>query len=103
MTSKDSYAIKVGARILVTGANGFVASSITDFLLSLGYLVRGTVRSEKPWLNETFEAKYGAGKFETVNVPALDDDKSLEAALNGISGVIHVVSPMGSVRMLVND
>ncbi|KAL2828007.1 putative aldehyde reductase [Aspergillus cavernicola] len=92
MASTESYALKVGERILVTGANGFIGSTIIDLLLSLGYIVRGTVRSEKPWLNEVFESKYGAGKFESVNVPNLDDKEALEAVLDGVNGVIHVAS-----------
>ncbi|KAF4772198.1 hypothetical protein N7455_009075 [Penicillium solitum] len=92
MASQDSYALKVGERILVTGANGFIGSNIVDVLLSLGYIVRGTVRSEKPWLNELFESKYGAGKFETVNLPTLDDKDALAAALDSVSGIVHVAS-----------
>lgn len=91
MTSPDSYALKVGERILVTGANGFIGSHVVDVLLSQGYIVRGTVRSEKPWLNELFESKYGAGKFETVNLPTLDDKDALAAVLNSVSGIVHVV------------
>lgn len=94
MTSHDSYALKVGERILVTGANGFIGSNIVDVLLSLGYIVRGTVRSEKPWLNELFESKYGAGKFEIVNLPTLDDKDALAAALESVSGIVHVVCKM---------
>lgn len=92
MASEDSYAIKVGKRIFVTGANSFVGSNIVDHLLSLGYIVRGSVRSERPWLNELFEFKYGAGRFETVIVPTLDDKAHLVTVLSGISGIIHVVS-----------
>ncbi|KFX88787.1 hypothetical protein V490_07397 [Pseudogymnoascus sp. VKM F-3557] len=92
MASKESYAIKVGERILVTGANSFVGSNVVDLLLSLGYLVRGTIRSEKPWLEELFESKYGAGRFELAIVPKLDDIEALAVALIGVSGVVHVAS-----------
>jgi nucleoside-diphosphate-sugar epimerase len=92
MLSPESYAIKVGQRVLVTGANSFVGSNIIDVLLSFGYTVRGTVRSERPWLNEMFDTKYGVGNFETVVVPSLDDKARLLDALDGISGIIHVVS-----------
>jgi nucleoside-diphosphate-sugar epimerase len=94
MASKESYAIKVGERILVTGANSFVGSNVVDVLLSLGYIVRGTVRSEKPWLEELFESRYGAGKFELAIVPKLDDNEALAVALIGVSGVVHVVSKL---------
>ncbi|KAL4963384.1 uncharacterized protein BDV14DRAFT_176513 [Aspergillus stella-maris] len=92
MASKESYAIKIGERILVTGANGFIGSNIVDLLLSLGYIVRGTVRSERPWLNEVFEKRHGVEKFEPVTVPTLDDKKAVAAVLDGVSGVVHVVS-----------
>ncbi|KAK5674433.1 hypothetical protein LTS10_012821 [Elasticomyces elasticus] len=92
MASTESYAIRVGERIVVTGANGFVGSNIAYFLLSLGYIVRGTVRSEKPWLVEMFEAKYGAGRFESCVVPVLDDKEALARVLDGVSGVVHVAS-----------
>lgn len=92
MASTESYAIEVGKRILVTGANGFIGSVIVDFLLSLGYIVRGTVRSKKPWLEEIFESRYGAGRFELRIVPALDDKEDLARVLEDVSGVIHVVS-----------
>jgi hypothetical protein len=61
-------------------------------LLSLGYIVRGTVRSEKPWLKEIFASKYGAGRFELPIVPTLDDKEILVKALDDVSGVVHVVS-----------
>uniref|UniRef100_A0A093Y6C6 Aldehyde reductase 2 n=1 Tax=Talaromyces marneffei PM1 TaxID=1077442 RepID=A0A093Y6C6_TALMA len=81
-----------GARILVTGANGYIASNVVDVLLSLGYLVRGTVREEKPWLVELFESKYGSGTFETVIVPHLDDQEALLKVLDGVSGVVHLAT-----------
>ena len=33
-------------KVLVTGANGFIATWIVKFLLEAGFVVRGTVRSE---------------------------------------------------------
>ncbi|OKL60081.1 hypothetical protein UA08_04943 [Talaromyces atroroseus] len=92
VTPRDLYAIQPGARILVTGANGYIGSHVVDVLLSLGYLVRGTVRAEKPWLNEFFDSKYGSGQFETVIVPELDDKDALVTALKGVSGIAHVAT-----------
>lgn len=94
VTPKDLYAIRPGERILVTGANGYIGSHVVDVLLSLGYLVRGTVRAEKPWLNELFDSKYGAGHFETVVVPELNDKEALIRALRDVSGIAHVVRTM---------
>ncbi|GAM33993.1 hypothetical protein TCE0_013f01291 [Talaromyces pinophilus] len=91
-TPKVATTLQPGDRILVTGANGYIASNVVDVLLSLGYLVRGTVREEKPWLVELFESKYGPGKFETVIVPNLDSEEALLKALDGVSGVVHLAT-----------
>ena len=47
-----SRALPTGSRILVTAANGYIASHVVDQLLVLGYAVRGTIRAPKPKLNE---------------------------------------------------
>ena len=81
-----------GELVLVTGANGYIASHIVDVLLEEGYTVRGTVRAERPWLNEYFDHKYGQGRFETVIVSSMEIESSFDAAVKGVSGVVHVVS-----------
>lgn len=75
----------------MTGANSFIGSNIIDLLLELGFSVRGTVRAEKPWLNELFEKKYGKDRFETAVVPVLEKEGAFDDVLNDISGIIHVV------------
>jgi nucleoside-diphosphate-sugar epimerase len=56
------------AKVLVTGANGFVAMHVVDQLLKAGYVVRGTVRNETKGthIKRTFAA-YG-DKLELVVV-----------------------------------
>ncbi|KAJ0146340.1 Aldehyde reductase 2, partial [Colletotrichum tanaceti] len=85
-------ALPKGSLILVTGANGYIGSQIINTLLQLGYRVRGTVRSEKPWLTELFENKYGEGVYEQAVVPRLDDPEALGQVMAGVDGVIHVAS-----------
>ena len=55
-------------KVLVTGANGYIAVWLVQQLLDQGYSVRGTARSESKGkhLKETF-SKYG-DKFEFVVV-----------------------------------
>jgi nucleoside-diphosphate-sugar epimerase len=101
MDSK-SYAIPDGSKILVTGANGYIASHVCDILLGMGYQVRGTLRSEKPWLNSFFEKKYGTGRFESMIIPSLVEVEPWEAAAAGVHGIAHVVSQPGYELMIYN-
>ncbi|KAK9324377.1 hypothetical protein V1517DRAFT_336838 [Lipomyces orientalis] len=59
-----------------------------SFQYSLGYDVRGTVRTPRPWLDQYFKGKYGEDKFESVVLPVFDLD-SLDHVMDGVSGVIH--------------
>ncbi len=68
--------------ILLTGANGFLGSHITDCLLRNGYRVRAMVRttSNRQWLdNKPVELVYGA----------MDEPDSLRKAVEGVDAVIH--------------
>ncbi|KAJ5980341.1 NAD dependent epimerase/dehydratase [Penicillium waksmanii] len=88
----SNYALPPGSRILVTGANGYIGTHVVDQLLGLGYAVRGSLRTEKPWLNEFFTQKYGPGSFETVLIRSFENHDEIENALEGIDGVIHLAS-----------
>ncbi|KAH8428361.1 uncharacterized protein LDX57_006062 [Aspergillus melleus] len=81
-----------GSRILVTGANGYVASNVIQHLVEAGYKVRGTVRTPKPWLDEMFKENFGEDSFESVVLPNFDDVDSLFCAMADVSGVAHVAS-----------
>jgi len=85
-----------GSLVLVTGANGFVASHVVDRLLEDGFNVRGSVRSGEKgkWLHEVFEAKFGKGRFETVVVPDMEPDGAFDAAVKGVAGICHTASIM---------
>jgi uncharacterized protein YbjT (DUF2867 family) len=87
----SNYALPPGSRILITGANGYIGTHVVDQLLGLGYAVRGTVRTEKPWLNEFFAKKYGPDSFETVLIRSFENQDEIESALQGVDGLIHLV------------
>lgn len=87
----QNYALPQGSLILVTGANGYIASHVIDILLDLGYNVRGTVRSPKPWLDKLFEETYGKGRFESVIAARFEQDGVFDKAVKGVDGVVHVV------------
>ena len=90
--SPQDRRLATGDLVLVTGANGYIATHIVDVLLEQGYNVRGTLRSEKPWLNKYFEEKYGNGRFETRIVKALNQDGAFDEVVKGVGGIVHVVS-----------
>ncbi|KAK4069893.1 uncharacterized protein Triagg1_6688 [Trichoderma aggressivum f. europaeum] len=90
----SEYAIPPGGWVLVTGANGYIASHIVDILLQLGYNVRGTVRQEKPWLDRFFEDKYGKGRYESIVVPAMEEEDAFASAAKGMNGIIHVATDL---------
>jgi hypothetical protein len=77
--------IEKGSTVLVTGANGFIASHIVDQLLQLDYKVRGTVRTEEKgkWVQNFFDDKYGKGKLELVVVPAMEVKGAFDDAVKG--------------------
>ncbi|KAJ5941770.1 cinnamoyl-CoA reductase [Penicillium verrucosum] len=88
-----AYALPPSSRVLVTGANGYLASQIIDLLLSRGYLVRGQVRQHRQWLNEHFKGKYG-DLFESVILSELDDREGIAPLLDDVDGVILVAMDM---------
>ena len=90
MTEKLN-ALPRGSLILLTGANGYIGSNVADCLLQLGFKVRGTVRSPKPWLDQLFQEKYGVDAFESILVPSLEDEAVVGSAMTDASGVMHVV------------
>ncbi|GAB7330188.1 hypothetical protein MBLNU13_g01854t2 [Cladosporium sp. NU13] len=92
--------LPIGSLVLVTGANGFVASHVVDRLLEDGFNVRGSVRSEEKgkWLHQVFGGKYGKGRFETVIVPDMQANGAFDAAVKGVAGICHTASIMTFVE-----
>lgn len=88
---QKAYAIPPGSRLLVTGASGYIASHVVNVLLQLGYSVRGTVRAEKPWLDKYFASRYPKDRYESVIVPAMEEENAFESHMKGIAGIIHIV------------
>ena len=63
--------VKKGSKVLVSGANGFIAMWVARTLLERGFTVRGTVRTEDKgkFMIEYFKSLgYGDDKFEVVVV-----------------------------------
>ncbi|PYH90620.1 NAD(P)-binding protein [Aspergillus ellipticus CBS 707.79] len=82
--------------VLVTGANGYLASHIVDQLLLAGFNVRGTVRTipKGNWLVEYFVKKFGLGRFELAEVPDMAAAGAFQTAVKGVSAVVHTACDM---------
>ncbi|KAJ5431746.1 NAD-dependent epimerase/dehydratase [Penicillium cf. griseofulvum] len=89
---KQLYHLPRGSRILVTGVNGFIGSNVVHSLLELGFKVRGTVRSAKPWLDKMFREKFGQDSYESVVLANFENVDTLVEVMDGVSGVAHVAS-----------
>lgn len=70
-----------GERILVTGASGFLGSTLVPALASQGYRVRQMRRDNT-----------SASGDDVALVPDLLDRQALRAALKGVDGVVHLAA-----------
>ncbi|KAH8914523.1 NAD(P)-binding protein [Atractiella rhizophila] len=83
------------ARVLVTGANGFVGIHVVDRLLQSGFSVRGTVRSVSKsgaYLERKFSEFSKDKRFEVVEAADLLYG-DLSSIVRGCSLIAHVASP----------
>jgi nucleoside-diphosphate-sugar epimerase len=86
--------INKGDIVLVTGVSGYIGSHVAEELIAAGYKVRGTSRtaSKVQYLVDHLNKKFGPGKIEIVEVPDMIKDDAYDAAVAGVSGVVHLAS-----------
>ncbi|KAI0288553.1 hypothetical protein B0F90DRAFT_1827342 [Multifurca ochricompacta] len=86
-------AVSPPAKVLVTGANGYLAVWVVKKYLEAGYAVRGTVRSlaKSAFLKDRF-AHYG-DRFELVVVEDITKDGAFDEAVKGVDAIAHTASP----------
>ncbi|KAH7912688.1 D-lactaldehyde dehydrogenase [Hygrophoropsis aurantiaca] len=82
-----------GQKVLVSGANGYIAIWVVRNLLERGYSVRSTVRSEDKGehLKKTF-ASHG-DKHEIVIVADITKKGAFDEAVKGVDAIEHTASP----------
>ncbi|KAJ7635936.1 NAD-P-binding protein [Mycena rosella] len=80
-------------KVLVSGANGYIAVWVVRTLLEEGFSVRGAVRSAEKGkhLSELF-APYG-DKFELAIVPDITAPGAFDEAVQGVDAIEHTASP----------
>ncbi|KAK0619121.1 hypothetical protein B0T14DRAFT_537040 [Immersiella caudata] len=89
--------------VLATGANGLIASHVTDQLLAYGYRVRGTVRSlsRSSYLTSLYTTRHGhSSRFSLHEIPDVSAPGTWDAAVKGVSAIAHVV---GATDLGVQD
>ncbi|KAI0286184.1 hypothetical protein BC826DRAFT_1093568 [Russula brevipes] len=86
-------AVSSPAKVLVTGANGYLATWVVKSYLEAGYSVRGTVRSlaRSAFLKDRF-GHYGE-RFELVVVEDIARDGAFDEAVKGVDAIAHTASP----------
>ncbi|KAH8110863.1 NAD-binding protein [Phellopilus nigrolimitatus] len=86
-------AIAAPAKVLVSGANGFIAVWLVQDLLERGYSVRGTVRAESKATHIRNLFKAHGDKLEIVEVPDITKPGAFDAAVQGVDAIAHTASP----------
>ncbi|CAL5008052.1 unnamed protein product [Urochloa decumbens] len=93
----EAAATEERSTVCVTGAGGFLASSLVKLLLSTGrYAVRGTVRDPGDRKNAHLTALEDAGERLRLFKADMLDYSSVASAVAGCEGVFHVASPVPS-------
>ncbi|KAG6864719.1 hypothetical protein C0991_007672 [Blastosporella zonata] len=95
--------ICTGDKVLVSGANGFIAMWVVRKFLEKGYAVRGTVRSvdKGKYLKEYFKS-YG-DKFEIVVVEDITKEGAFDEAVKDVDAIAHTASPLYMTAASVDE
>ncbi|KAI1362708.1 NAD dependent epimerase/dehydratase [Xylaria arbuscula] len=85
-------------RVLITGANGYIAAQTVARFLSAGWAVRGTVRDlSSPTatsLASHFASAQAEGTFELVVVRDIKAPRAFDAAVRGVQAIAHLATPV---------
>lgn len=92
----ENRTVPRGSLVFVTGVNGLVASNVADQLMYAGYRVRGSVRNraKTAWMDTVMACRHGDGRFERIEVPDVTAPRAWDEALQGVSGVTHVLGAL---------
>ncbi|KAF9554191.1 D-lactaldehyde dehydrogenase [Agrocybe pediades] len=90
-------------RVLVTGANGFLALWVARTLLEQGYAVRGTARSEEKGKAFLDVCRNYGDQIEYRVVEDITKDGAFDEAVKDVDAIAHLASPVSFTREDPND
>ncbi|KAF8798337.1 NAD(P)-binding protein [Phlegmacium glaucopus] len=87
--------VSKGSKVLVSGANGYIAMWVVRTLLERGYTVRGTARTEDKgkFMIDYFKSLGYGDKFEVVVVDDITKEGAFDEAVKGVDAIEHTASP----------
>jgi uncharacterized protein YbjT (DUF2867 family) len=93
--------IQSGARVLVTGATGYLGAAVAEQFIQDGYVVVGSARtlSKAENVKNFFDKKYGSGKFEIYASGDLEKEGAFDDA---VKGTAHLIAYLRVESKLIN-
>ncbi|KDR70025.1 hypothetical protein GALMADRAFT_255392 [Galerina marginata CBS 339.88] len=84
-----------GDKVLVSGANGYIAMWVTRLLLERGYAVRGTVRTDAKakFMKDYFTSLGYGDKLELVIAEDIVKEGAFDDAVKDVDAIAHTASP----------
>jgi uncharacterized protein YbjT (DUF2867 family) len=88
----------------ITGVSGFIGFKTLILALEAGYYVRAVVRksSQIPKLSSHARIKPHLKNVEFVVIPELAQTEAFDSALEGVSGILHLASPLALEVSYIN-
>lgn len=87
---EEDLALPKDSKILITGANGYIASHIVKEALDLGFAVKGTVRDQAK--GDKLKAAFNNESLEIVVVEDLAAPGAFDKAVEGCDAVVHAAT-----------
>jgi nucleoside-diphosphate-sugar epimerase len=82
-------------RVLITGANGYIATQTIAYFLNAGWAVRGTVRDLNSRSARELALHFASEPlFELVSVPDIKAAGAFDTAVSGVHAIAHLATPV---------